>query len=148
MGATYATWANAPLLLLSSKNKEDFSIFPDASLIFIDSIHHFSLKKRLQFYRQQKAIILTAHHSKKIEYWLAGKTSQTIYFSGIDEDKLAQILNNRIYLALQQDSPKNFQLNVSYIQKLIAYFGDDYRGILNFLYDEFRKNNDYEQSLY
>lgn len=130
-------FATAPLLLTADKQSKK-----QHSLIFADSIHQFNFRERLAFYKRHQHIVLTTHHSRKWEYALAKKISKTFYFTGIDASKLQVILEKRIRLALRPNKDSNIDqklnLNSLYIQQLIAYFGDDYRGILNFLYDEYQ----------
>ncbi len=118
-------------LLLLQKN--------EASILFIDRIHRLNLRQRLALYRSPKTIVLCSHYRRALEYRLARKAYLSFNLRGIDASVLQQILKNVIALASGKGSA---EIDVSGIavEQLIQKFGDDYRGILNHLYDRFQEN--------
>lgn len=126
------------IILLSDQQKVDSKSY-QRKLIFVDSIHHWSLVKRLAFYKNNRTIVLTTHHSKRLECAFCGKKIKTYYFKGITKEKLAAILINRIHLVIDESERELVELNMPFVSKLIKHFGDDYRGILNHLYQTFNE---------
>ena len=108
---------------------------PLPPLLLIDSIHHLSLPQRLQLYRQSHTLILTTHRSRAWEYRWAGKTSHHFRFRSSDPQRLQSLLENRLRLA--RKSPEvSTAIRPTVIQRLIRHFGDDYRGVLQYLYHQ------------
>ncbi len=104
-------------------------------LLFLDSIHYLNFIQRQKLFKSDHKIILTAHFSRHIEYKLAGAKSSSFNFSGISQDKLAGIIKNRIKIASGFEGPINLDQNV--LKNLITKHGDDYRSIINHLYQNF-----------
>jgi len=126
----------ADLFLLNSTSTIQEINQSAKSILLIDSIHHIPLSQRIQLFKRPKAILITAHWSKRLEFLLAGRPHKTYYFKGIDTEKLNTILENRIALAIDADD--SFSLNPECLQQLIRKHGDHYRGILNDLYNQFQ----------
>ena len=129
-------YPNAPIFLLNSAKEFENIKKNTSNLIFIDSIHQLSLKQRLKLFKQNKTIVLTTHWPRYFEYSIAKATFKSYAFKGISPQKLALILQNRVGLA-SNIPPAQIILNQRLIKKLIHQFKDDYRGILNYLYEEF-----------
>ncbi len=131
--------AEYPLVLLSARNNTLDIAALQTPILFIDSIHHLSLRQRIRLYKHVPTIVLTTHHRRALEYAIARKTYQSISFNSIDIDILRQLLISRIQLALPPtDNP--IELEEAVLQRLLQKYNDDYRGILNYLYDEFQNN--------
>jgi len=128
---------SSDIVLLSNQQNIDHKLYR-RDLIFVDSIHHWSLFQRLAFYKNNKTIVLTTHHSKNLECAFCGKKIKTYFFKGINPEKLTAILTNRIRLAIDETAYDLVKINEDFIIKLIKHFGDDYRGIINHLYQTFR----------
>ena len=133
-------WLNVyPIFLLTKTNANLSKILDHSSdVVFVDSIHHLSLLERVQLFKVKRVIVYTTHWSRKYTCLLAGKECYSIPFKGITTDKLKRILENRLELAA------NSNINVSEIflerdlQALIKKYGDNYRGILNYLYEQYQ----------
>jgi hypothetical protein len=82
-------------------------------------------------------VVLTTHRSKYLEYRLAGRTSERITLKGINMDILKGIVANRIQLAAKKRH-EDIMIKDKELHQLVASFKDDYRGILNHLYDQFQ----------
>jgi len=126
----------APIFLLSNAKKFDSIRLIESNLIFIDSIHHLSFRQRLILFKQNRTIVLTTHSRRFLEYKIAGAAYKSYPFKGINPKKLKTILQNRIGLATNTP-PNQIILDQSRITKLIQQFNDNYRGILNYLYENF-----------
>ena len=131
-------YPNAPIFLLDNAKEFENIKQNTSNLIFIDSIHHLSLKQRLKLFKQNKTIVLTTHWRRFFEYRVANTTFKSYAFKGINPEKLKTILQNRIGIA-SNTSPAQIMLNQRIIRKLIHQFKDDYRGILNYLYEGFNQ---------
>lgn len=128
---------SAPLLLLD--RNPDLSFLDDLpdDLLFIDSIHHIPLIRRIKLFKKVNTIIFSTHVSRNLEARIAAKKIVTIPFKGISVDHLTKILRQRIQQSLR-NSKQSFELDQIIVQQLIKQFGDDYRGILNYLFDKFQ----------
>lgn len=110
-----------------------------ADLILIDSIHHLNLMDRIKLFKRKKKIILTTHLSRSWEYTLANKAFKRFRFKGINSNLLKSILENRLRIAsknMEGDHP----INPAKVEALIDTYKDDFRSILNHLYDEFQSS--------
>lgn len=127
-----------PLFLLNEQS--DFSkIYNHPSkIVFIDSIHHFNMWQRRRLFQMDKTIVLTTHWSRFFEIKMAGKAYFKFDFKGIDKAILTTILENRMRIA-STERETIFKIKNAEVASLIKKYGDDYRGILNHLYDEFQK---------
>lgn len=128
---------SAPLLLLD--RNPDLSILDDLpnDLLFIDSIHHIPLIRRIKLFKKTNTIIFSTHVSRSLEARIAAKKIMMIHFKGITPERLTKILRQRIQKSLKV-SNSLFDIDQEIVQQLIKRFGDDYRGILNYLFDEFQ----------
>ena len=128
-----------PIFLLNASSNYHSILEHPSDIVFIDSIHHIPFIQRIKIYKTKRVVIFTTHWTRKWESLFSKKTFHQIQFSGITQDKLSQIIQNRIELAIQ-DKNIDIQLNQSEIKRLIKIYGDDYRGIINHLYDKFQQN--------
>lgn len=126
-----------PLFLLNSKPNFAEVFNNESAIIFIDSIHHFNLFQRIKLFRLKKTIILTTHSGRFLEYKLARKQHFRFDFKGIEVTVLKTILKNRMQVA-SGNTETYFEIKEEELADLIKKFGDDYRAILNYLYDEFQ----------
>ncbi|MEM9823321.1 MAG: hypothetical protein AAF985_19725, partial [Bacteroidota bacterium] len=108
------------------------------AVVFVDSIHHLGLSKRLQLYRAKALVVLTSHWNRAWEYKLAGKTYLSFAFKGINKQQLLEIVKNRIAIAAI-DTQTPIQIDEDQIVALIKKYKDNYRAILNHLYDVFQQ---------
>lgn len=107
-----------------------------AEVIFIDSIHHLNLFQRNSIFKNKKIVIFTAHYSRKHEYLFAGKRYLTIRFRGINKEILKQLVVKRLQQASTEDT--EITLSDTELEHLISKYNDNYRGIVNSLYDKFQ----------
>ncbi|WP_299617484.1 hypothetical protein [uncultured Tenacibaculum sp.] len=126
-----------PIFLLNSNSSASEIIKNTSKTVFIDSIHHLSFRHRIQIFKQKKVVVYTTHWSRKIDCLLAKKDHYSIRFKGIQPEKLKDILNKRLKLASNTNQPDTlFSTNDADI--LIKKFGDNYRGIINHLYEKYQ----------
>jgi len=127
-----------PLLMLQSGSQTTDFPESDNRLIFIDSIQHIPIQKRIKLYKHYRTIVLTTHVSRRIEYALARREFRQFRFKGADATQLENIIKRRLQLATRTP-PDSIQLNTELIHKLASQYSDDHRSLLNDLYDAFRK---------
>lgn len=127
-----------PIFLLNANTKAVKLFQNKSEIVFVDSIHHLSIFDRLKLFRTKKVIVYTTHWSRKLECILVGKKHQAIRFKGITKEVLRRILNKRLqFAAINKLKPKDkFTDQESY--QLIQQFGDNYRGIINHLYEKYQ----------
>lgn len=126
-----------PIFLLNRNSSITDIINNKANIIFVDSIHHLNLFDRVKLFKEKKVIIYTTHWSRKFDCFLAKKNKFTIEFKGVNKEILLEILNKRLQLA----SYKNFEhdiITTNEVKTLIKKFGDNYRGIINHLYEKYQ----------
>jgi len=80
---------------------------------------------------------LTTHITRIIEYKWARKKHHSFYFKGLEKEVLQQVIENRIHTALAQPTHNKIEINDVYLSQLVSKFKDDFRGILNHLYENF-----------
>lgn len=127
-----------PLFLLSAESDLEELYADDSSIIFVDSIHHIPIYRRVALFKKKKSIIFTTHWTRKLECAMAAKALHTIRFKGIDTEYLYKIINNRLQFASTSAITAEQYFEKKELEALIAKFGDDYRGILNHLFDNFQ----------
>ncbi|CAL2080565.1 conserved protein of unknown function [Tenacibaculum sp. 190524A02b] len=127
-----------PIFLLDGN--DDFSeiIQHKSEVVFVDSIHHLSLTKRIKLFKRKRVVIYTTHWNRKFECLIAKKKRHCILFKGIDSDKLKELLNKRLQLAAATDLDKKDLFTIDATDKLIKTYSDNYRGIINHLYEKFQ----------
>lgn len=110
-----------------------------ARLIFVDSIQQLTWNRRMKLWlNRDTTYIITTHISKKWEYKLAKRNYHSFKFKGISIKQLEHILKSRIELA-SDINPEAIQINQNVLKDLIKRYKDDYRGILNTLFDSFKQ---------
>lgn len=126
-----------PIYYLTAKNNYYNKILNDTSkIIFIDSIHHLNLFQRNSIFKTKKIIIFTTHYSRKHEYLLADKPSLTIRFRGINKEILKQLVLKRLHQASTNEM--DMRVDDTELEYLLKKYKDNYRGIVNSLYDKFQ----------
>ncbi|EDP95332.1 hypothetical protein U8527_16040 [Kordia algicida OT-1] len=127
-----------PIFLLEKGAKVSEIIQHTANIVFVDSIHHLSFKERVQLFTTKKVVIYTTHYTRKISCLLVKKPMKTIRFKGIDTKILGKIIHNRLLLAQNETSMKQTTFSESELKKIIQKYGDNYRGIINKLYEKYQ----------
>lgn len=130
-----------PIFYLHAGANDYQKILADKSeVVFIDSIHHLNIYQRLQVFRAKKIVIFTTHFTRKYEGLAVRKPTKQIRFEGIDKTLLRALVTKRLQLTSSK-SGKELIVSDFELEQLIAQYGDNYRGIVNHLYDKFQ---DYE----
>lgn len=140
--ALYQILTDADIYLLECNTKNPIKNKPKRST-FIDNSHLLSWNKRLQLWSNANtSYVITTHYSRSLEFYFCKRAFKTYYFKGITPEKLKIIIKKRVsqfsYLAYTE-----VKVNEIILQQLIVTFGDDIRGILNFLYDQYKTINRY-----
>ena len=126
-----------PIFFLNYNSSITDIINNKANIIFIDSIHYLNFFDRVKLFKEKKIVVYTTHWSRKIDCFLAKKNKHTIKFKGVNKEILNELINKRLKLA----SHRNFEHSIissNELQKLIKTFGDNYRGIINHLYEKYQ----------
>lgn len=126
-----------PILHLSLHNNTFPNEYLENKIVFIDSIHHLSFLKRIEIFKKLDKVILTTHITRFLEYKYARRAYQSFYFKGLEKEVLKTVIENRIRLALTNSDVEKIHINESFLSQLMYKFGDDFRGILNHLYENF-----------
>lgn len=126
-----------PIFLLNSHSSFSEIINHPSPIVFVDSIHHLNIFNRIRLFNQKKIVIYTTHWSRKIDCLFSNKEHYSYKFKGISPKKLNTILNKRLTLAANKKV--EFQpISVSKTEQLIKQFGDNYRAIINHLYETYQ----------
>ena len=126
-----------PIFLLNSNSTITDIINNKASIVFVDSIHHLNIFDRVRLFKVKEKVIYTTHWSRKLDCYLAGKDNYSIKFKGINNEILLDILNKRLQLANSRKKEQEI-FTKNEIKLLINKFGDNYRGIINYLYEKYQ----------
>ncbi len=121
------------------KSSNVSSLLNDTSeIVFVDSIHHLSLRDRIQLFKTKRTVIYTTHWTRKLEGYLGQKKIYTVKFKGINTKVLSSIINQRLMLAANGELTDQDRFTDEQTNRLIKKFGDDYRGIINYLFKEYQ----------
>jgi len=113
----------------------------NSSIVFIDSVHHIPWVERFQLWRKTNiTYVITTHWKRDIEFFLCGRSFKTYYFKGLSIYMLETILKKRISLSSSLEY-NNIRIDTRVLQSLHSKYGDNLRGILNYLYDNFKTHN-------
>lgn len=126
-----------PIFLLDQNSTVKNILKHKSEKVFIDSIHHLNIIDRIKVLKAKKVVVYTTHFNRKIECALCKKQKRTIRFKGINAATLEAIINKRIKLASNGKFSFNDFGTSEDVKSLISQFGDDYRGIINKLYDNY-----------
>ena len=127
-----------PIYLLNANYNASQIFQEESEIVFVDSIHHLNIFDRLKLFKSKKVVIYTTHWSRKMECWLIGKKHHSIKFKGINIESLGAILNKRLQLAATKKLEINDKFTDQELNLLIKQFGDNYRGIINHLYEKYQ----------
>ncbi len=126
-----------PILHLTLHNNTFPKEYFEHKIVFVDSMHHLSFRKRIEIFKKIDKVILTTHITRFLEYKYARRAYQSFYFKGLEKEVLVTVIENRIRLALLTPNVEKIHINESFLYQLMHKFGDDFRGILNHLYENF-----------
>ena len=128
-----------PIFLLTKTTANLSNILEHgADVVFVDSIHHLSVFERLQLFKTKRVVIYTTHWSRKYTCILTSKKHYSIPFKGITVAALRSVIDKRLRLASNHTIHINDVFVDNDLQLLIGKFGDNYRGILNYLYEQYQ----------
>ena len=85
----------------------------------------------------KKTIIFTTHFTRKLEGLVVKKPTFQIRFKGIDKALLRQLVTKRLQF-ISSELTEELIISDLELEQLIAQYGDNYRGIVNHLYDKFQ----------
>jgi hypothetical protein len=127
-----------PIYYLHAGENNYQEILSDKSeTVFIDSIHHLNIYQRLQVFKAKKTIIFTTHFTRKFEGLVVKKPIFQIRFKGIDKALLRKLVTKRLQF-ISSELTEELIISDLELEQLIAQYGDNYRGIVNHLYDKFQ----------
>lgn len=126
-----------PLFLLNKTSSVSEVMESTSEVVFVDSIHHLSFSNRIQLFKQKKVVIYTTHWRRNIECLLTKTDYYSLRFKGIQPKQLQHILNERLKLASKTE-PSDILFSEKDAKVLINKFGDNYRGIINHLYEKYQ----------
>ncbi|MEL6135364.1 MAG: hypothetical protein AAFR59_18555, partial [Bacteroidota bacterium] len=126
-----------PFYPLHAHSPTDQLVAESSDVILIDSIHHLSFGKRLQLFRKKKVLIFTTHFDRKWECLLVGQKLVSYRFRGLSAEVLHEIVSKRLALA-SLDATGQSAVDPQHLARLHKKYGDNLRGILNHLYQEFQ----------
>ncbi len=115
----------------------DLTIKHEGALL-IDGIHLLPAGKRWELYRTAPLLLLTTHFPRTAAIRLAGRRSRVFRYGAIELSWLQTIILRR--LALLHAMPHERMPTDETLRQLINWFGHDYRGLMQHLYDEWQGN--------
>lgn len=127
-----------PLFQLDKNSNVKEILEHDAEVVLVDSIHHLSFKERIQLFKTKRVVIYTTHYTRKLSCVLTQKKMKVIRFKGIDTKILRKIIDNRLLLAQNGAQVQQVTFNESELKDMIKKYGDNYRGIINKLYENYQ----------
>lgn len=92
------------------------------------------------WFRKKTSYVITTHQTKTIEFQRSKRNYCSFSFEGIQTSSLKDIISNRVHLVSNFPKEK-IEVNMASLEKLILHFDDDFRAILNYLYDSFKKTS-------
>ncbi len=132
-----------PLFRLDAKSTLSNILINDSSTVFVDSIHHLNLVDRIKLFKAKQKVIYTTHWNRRFECIIASKDYHSIKLKGIDTNLLTEILNKRLNLAAKSALDEKEKFTNLEAKQLIKKFGDNYRGIINYLYMKYQCQKEY-----
>lgn len=131
--------SNYPIFLLNVNSARISDIIShESDVVFVDSIHHLSISDRIQLFKSKRVVVYTTHWSRKLTCAIASKKHYSIRFKGISVDDLRYVLDKRLQLASKNKVDVDDVFTEADLKTLIRKFGDNYRGIINHLYEQYQ----------
>lgn len=135
----HKSMSDYPIFLLNTNSSCISDIIShESDVVFVDSIHHLSISDRVQLFRSKRVVIFTTHWSRKLICLYARKKHLPIRFKGISIDDLRYVLSKRLQLASKNKIDVNDVFTEKDLKALIRKYGDNYRGIINHLYEQYQ----------
>ncbi len=129
---------DAARMMEPGKESADLKTRHDGPLL-LDGIHLLPLRERLRLYRDVPLLILTTHYPRTTAIRLAGRHNRVFRYDAIKISWLRTIILRR--LALLSPEPEQLLPTDRTLKELIDYFGHDYRGLMQHLYDEWQRSS-------
>lgn len=108
-----------------------------SKIVLVDGIHQLNFYDRVKLFRIKKTVIYTTHYSRIIECFFAKKKKVTYRFKGINAEELYRIINKRFVFALKTTTNEE-AVSIEEVELLIKKFQDNYRGIINYMYEQYQ----------
>ncbi|RMG08495.1 MAG: hypothetical protein D6731_21835 [Planctomycetota bacterium] len=110
----------------------------DAPLLYLDESQRLPWRLRRALFAGPSRLVLGTHRDHRRALRWAGRPVVTVKVGdALDETRLREILERRIEAARRGPGPVP-RLTKRAIERLLARFGDDLRGIEHFLYERFQ----------
>lgn len=109
----------------------------NSDVLFIDGIHHLTFIERIKLFKESRVVVYTTHWSRTIDCFIASKELHSFRFKGIDRTLLSSIIEKRLSVAGKENFESD-KISNREIDSLIKNFGDNYRGIINHLFDQYQ----------
>lgn len=133
--ALHEVFKEAPIHFLT-KQDNHFNLGVE-ELIFIDSIGHLSIPKRIQLWKNKNhRFVFTTHISRNFELNCFGRKLKSYRFSGIDTQAIEEIIRKRLEFIDLKNQDDLFEK----IPKLIKRHGGDIRAIMFHMYEALEHN--------
>ncbi len=110
---------------------------PSAPLLFLDETQRFSGRARRQLFRRPASFVVGTHEDHRAEFEWAGLEHRTLELRGLSPQRLSAIVACRIEAARRGPGPVPV-LEAGSVRFLTDHFGDDVRGVENYLYEIFQ----------
>lgn len=121
------------LHMLPRESSEEAMLADPSPLLFVDSIHHLSFAGRRALFRKDAFIVFTTHYTRWPACRSVGMPLTSYRFRGLTVPEMTAIIRARTQDAME-DPGERWAIDEDAVQSLVRKFGDDYRGILNYLY--------------
>ncbi len=110
---------------------------PPAPIVFVDESQRLSPHKRKEMFRRQSSFAIATHEDHQLEFDRYQIVSETHHIGGIDNNRLIQILNERIESSRRGPGPLPTISRTS-THTLITRYDDNLRDMFEYLYDVFQ----------
>ncbi|MFK8054869.1 MAG: hypothetical protein AB8F78_02015 [Saprospiraceae bacterium] len=128
---------DCPIFLLNADSSFRDIVSDKSPVVFVDSIHHLNLLERVKLLKEKRVVIYTTHWPRTLDCYLAKKPKHTIKFKGINKETLTAIINRRLEIASFEHAEYE-RITTNEATTLIKSYGDNYRGIINHLYERYQ----------
>lgn len=126
-----------PIVRLKPKAKLSEILDTHSEVLFVDGIYNLNFIDRIKLFKECRLIVYTTHQTCALECFVANKKLHRLKLKGIDGALLQNIVGKRLSLA--SNRYQTFEgLKPNEIDALIKTFGDNYRAIINHLFDRYQ----------
>lgn len=121
------------LHLLPRYSSAEYLLADPSELLFVDSIGHLSFAEQRALFRKEAVIVFTTHVSRWVACRSVGMPLQSHRFRGLTAEEMTSIIRARTQGAMI-DPDEQWEVDEAAVSALVRKFRDDYRGLLNHLY--------------